>query len=129
MYDVTVIGCGIVGAAAACELSRYSLSVAVLEKENDVACGTTKANSAIVHAGYDPLPGTKMARLNVRGSNMMEDLCRRLSVEYRRVGSLVLAFGDEDIETLRGLYRRGRKTAWRALRFLRGSRRSAWSRT
>ena len=70
MYDVAVIGTGIVGAACAYELSKYNLRVAVLEKKNDVCCGTTKANSAIIHAGYDPLPGTLMARLNVAGSKM-----------------------------------------------------------
>jgi len=86
MFDVTLIGCGVVGAGIAFELSKCKLSVAVLEKENDIACGTTKANSAIVHAGYDPLPGTKMARLNVQGSKMMEELCRRLSVDYKRIG-------------------------------------------
>ena len=107
MFDVTVIGCGAVGAAVAFELSRYRLAVAVLERENDVACGTTKANSAIVHAGYDPLPGTKMARLNVEGSRRMEALCRSLSVGYRRIGSLVIAFGEADLGTLRELYRRG----------------------
>ena len=118
MYDVAVIGCGVVGAGIACELSRYQLRVAVLEKENDVACGTTKANSAIVHAGYDPVPGTRMARLNVQGSKRMEDLCRRLSVEYRRIGSLVLAFGEGEQETLRGLFRRGRANGTEGLRLL-----------
>ena len=107
MFDVTVIGCGVVGASIAYELSKFDLSVAVLEKENDIACGTTKANSAIVHAGYDPIPGTKMARLNVQGSKMMEALCKRLSVDYKRIGSLVLAFDDADMDTIRELYRRG----------------------
>ena len=107
MYDVAVIGCGVVGAAIARELSRFRLSAAILEKENDVACGTTKANSAIVHAGYDPRPGTKMARLNVQGSKMMEGLCRSMNVPYKRIGSLVLAFSAEELETVRALYRRG----------------------
>ncbi len=107
MYDVTIIGCGVVGAAAAFELSKYELSVAILEKENEVACGTTKANSAIVHAGYDPAPGTKMARLNVLGSKMMERLCSLLSVEYKNTGSLVLAFNDRDMECVESLYKRG----------------------
>ena len=118
MFDVTVIGCGVVGAGIARELSHCRLSVAVVEKENDVACGTTKANSAIVHAGYDPQPGTKMARLNVEGSRMMEDLCRRLNVKYRRVGSLVLAFNDEEMETVRELFRRGEKNGVEGLRIL-----------
>ena len=107
MYDVIIIGCGIVGASAAFELSKFKLSVAILEKENDVACGTTKANSAIVHAGFDPAPETKMARLNVLGSQMMEQLCDKLSVEYKRTGSLVLAFNERDMESIESLYKRG----------------------
>lgn len=118
MYDVTVIGCGVTGAAVAYELSHYRLSVAVLEKENDIACGTTKGNSAIVHAGYDPRPGTIMARLNVAGSRMMEELCTRLNVEYRRIGSLVLAFDENDRETLQELLRRGRSNGVEGLRIL-----------
>ena len=72
MYDVTIVGCGVVGASLAYKLSQYKLRVLVLERENDVAMGTTKANSAIVHAGYDPEYGTLMAKLNVRGSELME---------------------------------------------------------
>ncbi|HEX3017410.1 MAG TPA: NAD(P)/FAD-dependent oxidoreductase [Caproicibacter sp.] len=107
MYDAAIIGCGVIGAAAAYELSKYQLSAVILEKENDVACGTTKANSAIVHAGYDPVPGTKMARLNVQGSKMMEGLCKQLSVDYKQIGSLVLAFDEADMQTVRELYGRG----------------------
>lgn len=109
MYDVTIIGCGVIGAAAAYELARYNLKVLILEKENDVAMGTTKANSAIVHAGYDPEPGTLMAKLNVRGSAMMEELCKKLSVEYKRTGSFVLAFDDADMEKVHKLYENGVK--------------------
>lgn len=118
MYNVAVIGCGIVGASVAWELSKYNLKVAVLEKENDVACGTTKANSAIVHAGYDPKPGTKMARLNVLGSEMMEELCRRLGVEYEKIGSLVLAFNEKEMETVREIYERGKENGVRGIRIL-----------
>lgn len=118
MFDVTVIGCGVIGASAAYELSKYRLSVAILEKENDVACGTTKANSAIVHAGYDPHPGTKMARLNVEGSKMMEELCKNLSVEYKRIGSFVLAFDDTDLAVIRDLYDRGVKNGVEKLELL-----------
>ena len=118
MYDVTVIGCGVIGASTAYELSKYRLAIAVLEKENDVACGTTKANSAIVHAGYDPQPGTKMARLNVQGSKMMEALCRRLSVEYKRIGSLVLAFNDTDLAVIRDLFDRGQKNGVEQMQIL-----------
>ncbi len=120
MFDVTVIGCGAIGAGIAYELSHCRLSVAIVEKENDIACGTTKANSAIVHAGYDPEPGTKMARLNVEGSRMMEALCHRLNVEYRRVGSLVLAFDDGEMETVRELFQRGKKNGVEGLRILTG---------
>ena len=107
MYDVLVIGCGITGAATAFQLSRYKLRVGVLERENDVADGTTKANSAILHAGYDPLPGSLMARLNVRGVALARRLCADLDVPYDPCGSLVLGFTPADRETLAELYRRG----------------------
>jgi len=92
----------------------------ILERENDVAMGTTKANSAIVHAGYDPEPGTLMAKLNVQGSEQMEKLCRELDVEYRRCGSMVLAFSTEETATLKTLYDRGIKNGVKELRLLSG---------
>ena len=107
MYDVAIIGCGIVGAAAAYQLSRYQLKTVVLEAQNDVANGTTKANSAILHAGYDPKPGTLMAKLNVEGVRMAKELCQKLDVERREIGSFVLAFSDEEMETVRALCDRG----------------------
>ncbi len=107
MTDVLIIGCGITGAATAMELSHYKLSVTVLERENDVALGATRANSAIVHAGYDPRPGTLMAKLNVRGNALTRELCEKLDVPYRRCGSLVLAFSEKEVETLRELLDRG----------------------
>ena len=107
MVDVAVIGCGIVGAATAYELSRYDLSVTVLEAANDVADGTTKANSAILHAGYDPHPGTRMAALNVEGARLAKELCAKLQVSYKQIGSLVLAFDEEDLVLVRELYHRG----------------------
>ena len=103
MEDVIIIGCGVVGAACAYALSRYELNVTVLEAGSDIAAGTTKANSAIIHAGYDPVPGTDMAKLNLEGSNMAGDICRRLDVPYERVGSLVLAFDDADLLCLQTL--------------------------
>ena len=118
MKDVIILGCGVIGAACAYALSQYDVSVTVLEKSNDVANGTTKANSAIVHAGYDPHPGTEMARLNVEGNRMMEDLCRRLDVPFKRVGSHVLAFSDKDLEHIRQLYDRGVKNGVPGLRLL-----------
>ena len=107
MYDVVIIGCGIVGAATAFELSKYRLKVGIVERENDVACCTTKANSAIIHAGYDPVPGTLMARLNVRGAALARELCAALDVPYLPCGSLVLGFSPEDQAHLEELYRRG----------------------
>ena len=107
MYDVLIIGCGIVGAATAFELSKYRLRVGIVERENDVADGTTKANSAILHAGYDPVPGSLMARLNVRGSALARELCPRLDVPYLPCGSLVLGFSPDDQAHLEELYRRG----------------------
>ena len=120
MFDVTIIGCGVIGALLARKLSQYDLRILILERENDVAMGTTKANSAIVHAGYDPEPGTLMAKLNVQGSEQMEKLCRELDVEYRRCGSMVLAFSTEETATLKTLYDRGIKNGVKELRLLSG---------
>lgn len=120
MFDVTIIGCGVIGASLARRLSQYDLRLLILERENDVAMGTTKANSAIVHAGYDPEPGTLMAELNVKGSEQMEALCRELDVEYRRCGSMVLALSEEENATLRTLYDRGVRNGVKELRLLSG---------
>lgn len=109
MYDVAIIGAGIVGASVARELSKYQLKVCLIEKENDVSEGTTKANSALVHAGYDPELGTKMARLNVRGGALTEVLAKELAVPYKKIGSLVVAFNETDMDTVRGLHERGLK--------------------
>lgn len=109
MVDVAIIGCGVVGAAAAMQLARRQCSVLVLEAENDVAMGTTKANSAILHAGYDPEPGTLMAKLNLRGSQLAAELCEQLDVPRRQCGSMVLAFSQEEMEHLHVLLERGRK--------------------
>ncbi|MCX7695102.1 MAG: NAD(P)/FAD-dependent oxidoreductase [Caloramator sp.] len=107
MYDVAVIGAGIVGTSIARELSRYDLNVVVIEKSSDIANGSTKANSGIVHAGYDAKEGTLKAKFNVLGSEMYERICRELDVPYRRNGSLVLAFNDEDMKHIEMLYKRG----------------------
>ena len=88
-YDVAVIGGGVVGCAAARELSRYELSVCLLEKTEDVCSGTSKANSAIVHAGFDAVPGTRKAEFNVKGNEMMGDLAKDLDIPFTRNGSLV----------------------------------------
>lgn len=107
MYDITIIGAGITGTFIARELSRYQLRVLLIDKENDVANGTTKANSAIVHAGYDATEGTLKAKLNVRGNELYEEVCKELHVPFKRIGSIVIAFNEEEMETVRELYERG----------------------
>ena len=120
MQDVIIIGCGVTGAACAYTLSRYNLRVTVLEAANDVAAGTTKANSAILHAGYDPEPGTLMARLNVEGVRLAEEICAKLDVPYRKTGSMVLAFDDKDRTCLETLLERGKRNGVPGLRLLAG---------
>ena len=107
MYDVAIIGGGVVGGMLARTLSAYKLKICILEKENDVAMGASKANSAIVHAGFDAEPGTLKAKLNVKGSEMMEQTTKELGVKYKRNGSLVVGFNDEDKKTIEKLYKRG----------------------
>ena len=107
MYDVIIIGAGVSGAAVARELSRYRVKACVLEKEVDVCCGTSKANSAIIHAGYDAEPGTLKAWLNVRGNEMMEKLSEELDFPFKRTGSLVICRDEEGMPALRRLYDKG----------------------
>lgn len=109
MYDVAVIGAGIIGCSIARVLSRYKVNAVLIEKEPDVADCTTKANSAIVHAGYDAKPGTMKAKFNALGNPMYDKLCEELDVPFKRVGSLVLAFNEEDMETINKLYVQGIK--------------------
>ena len=97
MYDVLIIGAGVSGTAAARELARYEASVCVVERFEDVCCGTSKANSAIVHAGHDARPGSLMAKLNVEGSYLIPQLARDLDFPYRNNGSLVLCMNEEDL--------------------------------
>lgn len=118
MYDVAIIGAGITGAMAARALSRYKLKTCILEKENDAGMGATKANSAIVHAGFDAKEGTKKARFNVEGSRMMEKVCRELEVPYQKNGSLVLGFNEEDRAALETLLQRGRANGVEGLEIL-----------
>ena len=105
--DVLIIGCGVVGAAAAYELSRYNLSILAVDKLNDIAGKTTRANSGIVHAGFDPVPGSAIAKLNVRGNELVKKICQKLAVPYIQNGSLVLGFDHKDTHTLKELYHRG----------------------
>ena len=107
MWDAVVIGGGVIGCAVARELSRYAGKVCLVERNEDVCTGTSKANSAIVHAGFDAMPGTKKARFNVEGSRMMEELSRELDFSYRRCGALVLCFEESGLPQLRELLHRG----------------------
>ncbi|VBB09188.1 fad dependent oxidoreductase [Lucifera butyrica] len=106
--DVAVIGGGIVGTAIARELSKYQLDVVLLEKEPDIAMGTTKANSAILHAGFDAHPGSLKARLNVRGNAMYHQLKDELALEIKWTGSLVVATSDDEMNTVQELFERGK---------------------
>ncbi len=106
-YDVAVVGAGVIGSLIARELSRYNIKVALVEKCNDMAMGTSKANSAIVHAGFDAKPGSLKAKMNVEGTATMPELCKTLGVPFKPVGSLVVAFSDEEVETLNELLERG----------------------
>ncbi|WP_352420647.1 NAD(P)/FAD-dependent oxidoreductase [Proteiniborus sp.] len=109
MYDVAIIGAGVIGAFIARELSRYELNITLLDKENDVSNGSSKANSAIIHAGYDAKPGTNMARFNSLGNPMFDKICEELDVEFERIGSFVIGFDDADMETIKDLYKRGKE--------------------
>ena len=117
-YDAVIIGAGVSGAAIARELAKYEARVCMLERCEDVCCGTSKANSAIVHAGYDARPGTLMARLDVEGSYMIPQLARDLDFPYRNNGSLVLCMHEEDLPLLQDLYERGRRNGVSALRMV-----------
>ena len=104
MYDVAVIGCGVIGAAAAHALAQYRCRTVILEAENDVSTVTTRANSGILHTGYDPKPGTWAARLNPEGARMAKELCAQLDVPIHVCGSLVLALAPEELPHLQQLY-------------------------
>ena len=118
MYDIIIIGAGVSGCASARELSRYQADICVVEKEEDVCCGTSKANSAIVHAGYDAAEGSLMAKLNVEGNIMMGQLSKDLDFSFRRNGSLVLCMHEEELPGLQALYERGVKNGVKELRIL-----------
>ena len=104
MYDVAIIGAGVTGSASARELSRYKLNICVVDKEEDVCAGTSKANSAIVHSGIDCSPGTLMAELNVKGNELMEPLSKELDFPFKRNGSLILCFSEDDRPNLEALF-------------------------
>lgn len=118
MYDVVIIGAGVSGSAVARELSRYKGRFCVLEKEEDVCCGTSKANSGIVHAGYDARPGSLMAKLNVEGNRRMEALSKELDFPFRRTGSFVVCTDEGSRQKLQELLERGQKNGVEDLQIL-----------
>ena len=118
MYDVVIIGAGVTGSASARELSRYKLNICVVDKEEDVCAGTSKANSAIVHSGIDCTPGTLMAELNVKGNEMMEPLSKELDFSFKRNGSLILCFSEDDRPNLEALFAHAEKNGVPGCRIL-----------
>ncbi len=109
MYDVIVIGAGVIGASVARELAKYKAKVLVLDKENDVGNVTSMANSAIVHSGYDPKPGTNKAKYNVEGNSMFDLLSKELDVEFKRIGSLTCATNEEEMEVIKSYVSRAKE--------------------
>ncbi|MBO7741350.1 MAG: FAD-dependent oxidoreductase, partial [Victivallales bacterium] len=104
MYDVVIIGGGVIGCSIARALSRYDLKISLLERSTDVSDGTSKANSAIVHSGHSAEPGSLMAQFNIRGNMLFEDLCRQLDVPFKRNGSLNVAYADDEVPKIAKLY-------------------------
>lgn len=107
MYDVLIIGSGVVGSAIARELSKFDLKICVIEKEADVCCGTSKANSGIVHAGYDAPVGSLMAKLNVEGAQLIRELSETLDFPYKEIGSLLICKEKSQYSQLLELYNKG----------------------
>ena len=119
-HDVAIIGAGVVGAMAARELSRYDLKVCLLEKENDVAMGASRANSGIIHGGYDPVPGTLKAKLNTLGVELLFQAAKELYVPHLRNGSMVCAFSEAEEPLLEELYEQGQVNKTPNLQILSG---------
>lgn len=120
MYDILIIGSGVTGAAVARELSRYDAKICVLEKEEDVCCGTSKANSGIVHAGFDARTGTLKAKLNVEGNKMFDRLSKELDFPFVKNGSIVVCRAEEDMPNLQALYDKGIANGVEELKILTG---------
>ena len=120
-YDIVIIGGGVIGCAVARELSRYDASIALLERAGDVAEGASKANSGIVHAGYDAVPGTLKAKYNVLGAQMLPSLCEEMGVPYQQCGALVIGFSPEDRKTLEELMNRGIQNGVQGLKIIDGA--------
>jgi len=117
-YDLIVIGGGVVGCIIARWLSRYEANVLLIEKESDVCMGSTAANTAIVHAGYDPLPGSLKARMNVAGNQMWDQLSGELNFPFERRGDYVVAIGEEELPGLDTLMEQGKKNGVPGMKLL-----------
>ena len=121
MYtDILIIGAGVIGCAVARELSAYEASITVLDRACDVSEGASKANTGLVHAGFDAEPGSMKAKTNVRGAAMFQDLCEELGVPYVQNGALVVGFEEEDRFVLEGLLKRGEENKVEGLKILSG---------
>ncbi len=118
MFDIVIIGAGVSGCSVARELSKYKLNIAVLEKNEDVCTGTSKANSGIVHAGFDAEPDSLMAKLNVKGNAMMDKLSKDLDFDFQRIGSLVVCNSQGDTQILYKLKEQGEKNGVKGLQIL-----------
>ncbi|AEE90760.1 FAD dependent oxidoreductase [Tepidanaerobacter acetatoxydans Re1] len=118
MEDIVIIGAGVTGCSIARELSRYDINITLVEKEEDVACGTSKANSAVVHAGFDATPGTWKAKLNVAGNKLYPALCEELDVPFKMNGSLVVAVNEEEVNALDELLKKGKTNGVNPLRII-----------
>ncbi len=119
-YDVIIAGAGVIGSMVARELSKYKLSVCVLEKENDVATGASKANSGIIHGGYDPEPGTLKAKMNTEGVQLLYEAAKQLNVPHNQNGSMICAFSKEEEKTLLELYNRGLENSIAGMKLISG---------
>ncbi len=120
MKDITIIGGGVIGCLIAREIAKYDIEICVIEKHSDVASETSKANSSIVHGGFDAPVGSNKAKFNVKGNKMMKKTCEQLNVHYKNNGSIVLAFNDEQVETLKEIYERGIKNGVGGLSIISG---------
>ncbi len=106
-YDVAIAGAGVIGGMVARELSKYNLKVCLLEKKSDVSGGASKANTGIIHGGYDPVPGTLKAKMNTLGTPKLYEAAKMLGVPFKQNGSMICAFGEEEEPEIHNLYQRG----------------------
>ena len=120
-FDVIIIGGGVTGSAIARYLSKYDLKLGLFEKNEDVCTGTSKANSGIVHSGYDPEPGTAKAKFNLRGAQLVKELSKELNFDYSQNGSLIICDDEKALPQLQELYERGLKNGVKDMKIGRAS--------